>query len=245
MTEAHTVDRGILPDEEPIGTTLARTCVGCGVDYEWTSRPGYQWPTSYCTRSCKSRCSPKRRTRLDVPADAGSDVVLLICGRCETPFGWTPRPDATGTLTPPTYHSATCQKAAAVKRRKDKARAEARDETERQQRAEEQARIDQIAAMSAAARELLLPAARCETCGKVANLTKEAAKDAKRAIEQRSGRTNPVRYYQCDDGWWHWTRMDATLDGFRARQAEHLMSESPASLRHRGRGGWRQIGEVR
>lgn len=60
------------------------------------------------------------------------------------------------------------------------------------------------------------PPTHCVPCGKLACLTENAAKEAKRAVEQQTGRTNEVRYYQCPEGWWHWTRMDATLDGFRA-----------------------------
>lgn len=61
------------------------------------------------------------------------------------------------------------------------------------------------------------PPTHCASCGKVACPTEDAAKVAKRAVEIATGRTNDVRYYQCSDGWWHWTRLDATLDGFRAR----------------------------
>jgi hypothetical protein len=229
MRESNTIDRGILPDEEPIGTTLARTCIGCGSDYEWTSREGFQWPTSYCTRSCKRKSSPKRRTKLDSPDEApDAGMILLICGRCEEPFGWTPRAEATGTLLGPTYCSQTCQSAAHNKRKKDRKRAVA-------ETVEDRERTNRIMAESDAARELMLMGGKCSACGKVANPTKAAAKDAKRAIEQRSGRTNEVRYYQCDDGWWHWTRMGADLETWRA---ERMMTTSPASLRHRGRGGW-------
>lgn len=63
----------------------------------------------------------------------------------------------------------------------------------------------------------LLPPAHCLPCDKVACPTEDAARVAKRAVEQNTGRRNEVRYYQCPEGWWHWTRMDATLDGFRAR----------------------------
>ena len=61
------------------------------------------------------------------------------------------------------------------------------------------------------------PPTHCIPCGKVACTTEEAAKVAKRAVEIARGRTNEVRYYRCPEGWWHWTRLDATLDGFRAR----------------------------
>lgn len=63
-----------------------------------------------------------------------------------------------------------------------------------------------------------LPPTDCIPCGKLACPTEDAAKAAKRGVEQKTGRTNDVRYYQCSEGWWHWTRVDATLDGFRARQ---------------------------
>lgn len=65
-----------------------------------------------------------------------------------------------------------------------------------------------------------LPPTHCAACGKLACPTEDAARDAKRAVEAQAGRTNEVRYYQCPEGWWHWTRMDATLDGFRARQVQ-------------------------
>lgn len=61
------------------------------------------------------------------------------------------------------------------------------------------------------------PPTYCIPCGKVACPTEDAAKDAKRAVEAATGRTNEVRYYRCPEGWWHWTRLDATLDGYRAR----------------------------
>lgn len=64
------------------------------------------------------------------------------------------------------------------------------------------------------------PPTHCQTCGKVACPTKDAAKVAKRTAEANTGHTNDVRYYQCPDGWWHWTRLDATLDGYLARTAE-------------------------
>jgi hypothetical protein len=242
---SHSDDRGILPDEEPIGTVLTRTCIGCGTDYEWTSREGFQWPTSYCTRKCKRKSSPKRRVRLDSAEDADEGMVLLICARCEEPFGWIPRAAATGHHRPPSYCSQTHADRAAEARRRARKKAAKETVAETQRQADERERQERIEALSAAARELLLPAARCETCGKVANPTKQAAKEAKRAIEARSGRTNEVRYYQCEDGWWHWTRMDASLDGWRRHRVEQLMTESPASLRHRGRGGWNHLGETR
>lgn len=63
----------------------------------------------------------------------------------------------------------------------------------------------------------LLPPTHCIPCGKVACPTEDAAKAAKRTAEIRTGRHDEVRYYECPEGWWHWTRMDANLDGFRAR----------------------------
>lgn len=63
----------------------------------------------------------------------------------------------------------------------------------------------------------LLPPTHCVRCDKVACPTEEAAKDAKRAVEVKTGRRDEVRYYECPEGWWHWTRMDASLDGFRSR----------------------------
>lgn len=71
--------------------------------------------------------------------------------------------------------------------------------------AEDVAHEAQVAALAAAARELLLPATHCPACNKVASPTKEAAKAAKRGIEQRTGRTNEVRFYECPSGFWHWT----------------------------------------
>lgn len=61
------------------------------------------------------------------------------------------------------------------------------------------------------------PPSRCGTCRKLACPTREAAKAAKRAIEVQTGHVDEVRYYECPEGWWHWTRLDATLDGYRAR----------------------------
>lgn len=239
-------DRGILPDEQPIGTVLDRTCIGCGTDYRWESREGWQWPTSYCTRKCKRKCSPKRRTKLDSPgmvaADGADGMVLLLCTRCEDPFGWTPREGATGTLRPPSYCSQTCQSAAHNKRKKLRKQAQAAIAEQRQVAEQEQKRTAQVMAMSEAARELMLPAGRCLSCGKVASPTKADAKRMKREIEAKAGRTNEVRYYECPDGWWHWTRMDASLEGWRT---EREISTSPASLRHQGRGAWRHIGEAR
>jgi hypothetical protein len=62
-----------------------------------------------------------------------------------------------------------------------------------------------------------LPPTHCVPCDKLACPTEDAARATKRAVEDRSGHTNAVRYYQCPEGWWHWTRVDATLTGFRAR----------------------------
>lgn len=62
------------------------------------------------------------------------------------------------------------------------------------------------------------PVMHCLPCNKLACPTEAEAKAAKRAVEARTGRTNEVRYYRCPEGWWHWTRMAATLDGFRARR---------------------------
>ncbi len=63
------------------------------------------------------------------------------------------------------------------------------------------------------------PPSVCVRCGKVACPTEAAAKEAKAAVQAKTGRVDEVRYYQCPDGWWHWTRVDASLDGWRARRA--------------------------
>lgn len=63
------------------------------------------------------------------------------------------------------------------------------------------------------------PPTHCERCGKLACVTEQAARLAKRDVEARTGHRDEVRYYECPEGFWHWTRMDATLDGYRARSA--------------------------
>lgn len=238
-------DRGILPDEEPIGTVLDRTCIGCGVDYQWTSREGYQWPTSYCTRSCKRKSSPKRRIKLgatDKVETEAAGMVLLLCARCEEPFGWSPREGATGTLRAPSYCSQTCQGAAHEKRKKLRRQAQVATAEQREHVDQEQRRAAEVTEMAEAARQLMLPAGRCVSCGKVASPTKADAKRMKREIEAKAGRTNEVRYYECPDGWWHWTRLNATLEGWRT---EREINTSPASLRHQGRGAWRHLSDLR
>lgn len=275
VVSEHTDDRGILPDEVPIGATLTLTCPNGEHTFEWTSEPGYQMPRTYCSKKCKNRARHLRfrthRIPLDGEADEmAGDMRLLICTLCEDPFGWisTEGSSVTG---PPLYCSIACKERA--KRLRKKARDDERDAGRAIRRAEYEAAVaakqqrvanresregrieeanrlrqeleqrqrqikndaDRITAMSEAARFLMLPAGRCTTCGKVASPTEDTAKDTKRAIERKSGRTSTVRYYQCPDGWWHWTRMGADLDTWKA---ERMMTTSPASLRHRGRGGW-------
>jgi hypothetical protein len=45
---------------------------------------------------------------------------------------------------------------------------------------------------------------RCQ-CGKVPGASLPEAKALYRAASQRSKKSNPVRYYQCTYGAWHWT----------------------------------------
>lgn len=49
----------------------------------------------------------------------------------------------------------------------------------------------------------------CVACGqgKLAAATPAIARQWKREIQAISGHTNPVRYYQCELGFYHWTRM--------------------------------------
>lgn len=42
-------------------------------------------------------------------------------------------------------------------------------------------------------------------CGKVVGLSLEDAKMQRRKFAKRHGGTNPVRYYRCQFGSWHWT----------------------------------------
>lgn len=42
-------------------------------------------------------------------------------------------------------------------------------------------------------------------CGKVYATTKDEARRLKHEIEDLAGYSNPVRYYQCAHGSWHWT----------------------------------------
>lgn len=214
MTRPMHDGRGVLPErEEPVGTVLERTCIGCGEDYQWTSTEGFQWPTQYCTRRCKRQSSVRRRQRLTDPGEATEGQVLLFCSRCGDPFAWTPR-TAPGESSdrPPVYCSQTCQLAIREKRKKEARRLREEARTERRENAAELAarqadeeHAAKVSAISAAARELLLPVTHCLRCNKVASPTEQAAKDAKRGVEARTGRTNEVRYYQCGDGWWHWT----------------------------------------
>lgn len=186
-----------MPSPVREGTILTRTCHHCGVEYEWISEPNNQWPTNYCTKRCKRKGSVNRRVRLQSTRDAPDGMVLLICGRCERPFGWIVPADSTAA--PPIVCSDTCRTAARKARRKarDLGPVKTVRDVER----------ERVEAMAAAARELLLPASHCTSCGKVASPTREAAKEAKRSIEQQARRTNEVRYYECPAGWWHWTRM--------------------------------------
>lgn len=49
------------------------------------------------------------------------------------------------------------------------------------------------------------PLVRCR-CGKVFSPSLAAAKDAQRSVEQKKGKQNPVRFYECRHGAWHWTQ---------------------------------------
>lgn len=42
-------------------------------------------------------------------------------------------------------------------------------------------------------------------CGKVYSPTKNDARINRLAYANAAGALNPVRYYQCDHGGWHWT----------------------------------------
>jgi hypothetical protein len=215
VTVTDRTDRGVLPEDVPIGETRTIVCAGCGEQYEWTSREGWQWPTVYCTKACKRRASYARRVKLADPEQAAPGMRLLWCARCGLPFGWTPRDPDSSSDAPPRVCGDTCRIALAVKRRKARAAEKAAakavptppppTEAERLARAEEEAEATRRSEMADAARALLLPATHCVPCGKVASLTKDAAKAAKRAVEQRTGRTNEVRYYECPEGFWHWT----------------------------------------
>ena len=43
-------------------------------------------------------------------------------------------------------------------------------------------------------------------CGKWYSPTKNDARALRAEVETHTGSTNPVRYYTCDHGGWHWTR---------------------------------------
>ena len=43
-------------------------------------------------------------------------------------------------------------------------------------------------------------------CLKWYSPTKNDARALRHEVEQHTGSTNPVRYYTCDHGGWHWTR---------------------------------------
>jgi hypothetical protein len=212
VTVTDRTDRGVLPEDVPVGETRTIVCAGCGEEYEWTSREGWQWSTVYCTKACKRRASYRRRVKLADPEQAAPGMRLLWCARCGNPFGWTPRDPASSSDAPPLLCGDTCRVAMRERRKKARLAAKAdekaaRRETEAQaaERAEQEADDARRTEMAEAARALLLPATHCIPCGKVASLTKEAAKEAKRAVEQRTGRTNEVRYYECPEGYWHWT----------------------------------------
>lgn len=49
------------------------------------------------------------------------------------------------------------------------------------------------------------PLIKCR-CGKTYSPTKQAAVKTRKHVAQRNGGTNPVRFYQCRYGGWHWTR---------------------------------------
>ena len=44
-------------------------------------------------------------------------------------------------------------------------------------------------------------------CGKLACPSLEDAREIRAKIWAREGGANRTRYYQCDTGCWHWTRM--------------------------------------
>lgn len=50
-----------------------------------------------------------------------------------------------------------------------------------------------------------LPVYQTCMCGKVYGPTLAIAKNLKREIAARTGMTNPVRFYSCRFGSWHWT----------------------------------------
>lgn len=183
-------------------------CARCGEAFEWIENTDLaDWPRTYCSKSCRMQVNRERRTT-DLANAVGTDIRLLSCVRCGIPFAWS-RPNVDD-ADPPHYHSTTCQRAGRKARQKSQVRAGQSAPTVETAR---------IVAQADAARELLLPAGKCTTCGKVANPTEQAAKEAKAAIERRSGHRNAVRYYQCPDGWWHWTSREATKDAYRRRVA--------------------------
>lgn len=57
-------------------------------------------------------------------------------------------------------------------------------------------------------------------CGKVVGLNKADAEMQCRKFAKRHGSNNPVRYYQCQYGCWHWTqKLEWTGPGRTARGA--------------------------
>jgi hypothetical protein len=44
-------------------------------------------------------------------------------------------------------------------------------------------------------------------CGKAYSPSRSAAKQLRREIEAYKGRQDVCRYYECESGGWHWTRM--------------------------------------
>lgn len=48
------------------------------------------------------------------------------------------------------------------------------------------------------------PHVRCR-CGKVYNPTEQEARRTYKSVKNDKGKTNPVRFYRCTDGGWHWT----------------------------------------
>lgn len=59
-------------------------------------------------------------------------------------------------------------------------------------------------------------------CGKVHGATREDAREKYEMASQHNGLYNPVRFYACQFGGWHWTqRLDDTpwRDGARVREA--------------------------
>ena len=53
--------------------------------------------------------------------------------------------------------------------------------------------------------EMHRPTFRCR-CGKVYAMSEKDADGMRRFIAKKNGGDNPVRYYECQFGGWHWTQ---------------------------------------